>query len=165
VTGRSTLCLPICLVALGALLSGCHHAHPAPFKQPAVTFRDLRVRSIGLSGGAVDLVVTVDNPNAYALNTRRATYALMAGSDTVGQGASEEPCQIGATGTADMHLPLSFAYSELGAAGKQVMNSGTVLYRVVGTVTLLTPSGSTDVPYDRSGEFSTLNVTLNAGAQ
>ncbi len=162
---RSTACLPLCFAALGTLLCGCHHAHSAPFQQPAVTFRDLRVRSIGLNEGAVDIVVTVDNPNPYVLSAHRATYALMAGSDTVGLGAVEEPFEIGATGTSDMHLPLSVSYSGLGVAGKRVMNAGTVLYRVVGTVTLSTPSGSTDVPYDGSGEFSTLNVTLDAEAQ
>ena len=162
---RSMLRLPLRFAAVGTLLCGCHHAHSAPFQQPAVTFRDLRVRRIGLNEGAVDIVVAVDNPNSYVLSAHRATYALMAGSDTVGLGAIEEPFQIVAAATSDVHLPLSVSYSGLGVAGKQVMNAGTVLYRVVGTVTLSTPSGSTDVPYDRTGEFSTLNVTLDAAAQ
>ena len=37
------------------------------FTQPAVTFRDVRVRGVGLQGGTVDVVIRVANPNPYAL--------------------------------------------------------------------------------------------------
>jgi len=56
-------------------------------------------------------------------------------------------------------LPLSFSYSGVGAAGRQLMNTGSVNYRVTGDVTVGTPLGNFTRPYDQTGRFSTFSGT------
>ena len=54
-------------------------------------------------------------------------------------------------------LPLSFTYAGVGEAGRQLMNTGSVNYRVLGDVTVATPLGNFTRPYDQTGRFSTLS--------
>ncbi len=56
-------------------------------------------------------------------------------------------------------LPLSFTYAGVGAAGRQLMNTGAVNYRVMGDVTVGTPLGNFTRPYDQTGRFSTFSGT------
>ncbi len=56
-----------------------------------------------------------------------------------------------------MRLPLSFSYAGVGAAGRQLMQTGSVEYRVKGDITFGTPIGSFTRPYDQRGRFSTLS--------
>jgi hypothetical protein len=58
-------------------------------------------------------------------------------------------------------LPVTFNYSGIGAAGRQLLSSGTVNYRVVGDVTVSTPLGNFTRPYDRSGSFSSFGRSSN----
>src|SRR5690242_21799792 len=46
---------------------------PVPFDQPIVAMRDVRLAGAGLTGGSMDIVVSVYNPNDYAVQTPRMT--------------------------------------------------------------------------------------------
>ena len=56
-------------------------------------------------------------------------------------------------------LPLAFTYAGIGEAGRQLMNTGSVNYRVTGDVTVGTPLGNFTRPYDQTGRFSTFSGT------
>ncbi len=145
---------------LAAMMGGlaCHHYNPQTFRQPTVAFRDVRVRGVGLKGGAVDVVVRVYNPNPYRLDIRRTAYTLMSDTVTVGRGTLDKPFRVGSGDSTVLHLPITFSYAALGSAGQVLMNTGTAPYRVLGALTLATETGPIDVPYDQTGQFSTLNV-------
>jgi hypothetical protein len=51
---------------------------------------------------------------------------------------------------------VNFSYNGLGAAGRQIMNTGSVNYRVLGDLVVATVLGNFTVPYDRTGRFSTV---------
>jgi hypothetical protein len=59
----------------------------------------------------------------------------------------------------EVRLPVTFTYRGLGAAGQQLIRSGTVNYRVQGDVTVNTPLGNFTRPYDRTGRFAALRAT------
>lgn len=134
---------------------GCASVGRAVFEQPVVTFQDLRVNGLGLQGGSLDVVLSVYNPNRFALNATRLTYQLMVDSVPLGTGALDRQFVVQRGDSAMVRLPVTFTYSGLGAAGRQLLRQGTVNYRVLGDVTVGTPLGSFTRPYDRTGHFST----------
>ena len=55
-----------------------------------------------------------------------------------------------------VRIPVSFTYAGIGEAGRQLLNTGSINYRVAGGLTVATPLGNFTVPYDRTGRFSAL---------
>jgi hypothetical protein len=53
-------------------------------------------------------------------------------------------------------IPVNFSYRGVGEAGRQILNTGTVNYPLLGDVTVGSPLGNFTVPYSTSGRFSTL---------
>jgi LEA14-like dessication related protein len=142
-------------VVVGA--TGCASLGLGGFKEPVVTFKNLRVNGLGLTGGNLDVELSVYNPNGFKLEGTRLTYQLMVESTKLGEGALDERFTVQDKDSTIVRLPVSFTYSGLGAAGRQLMQSGAVNYRVLGDVTVATPVGNFTRPYDRTGRFSTLS--------
>jgi LEA14-like dessication related protein len=145
-------------VATAALLAaGCKDVASRVFTQPVVIFRDVRVRGVGLQGGTVDVVLRVANPNPYALTATRATYQLLTGDSVeVGRGTAAQSYTVAARDSADVTLPLEVSWRGLRDAGRAALAGGAVPYRVVGTITADTPSGTHDFPIDARGRFAAL---------
>jgi LEA14-like dessication related protein len=138
------------------VLAGCATIGRQVFEEPVVNFQDLRVNGLGLQGGSIDVVLNVYNPNRFALNATRLTYRLMVDSVPLGTGALDQRFVVQRGDSAVVRLPIAFTYSGLGAAGRQLLRSGTVNYRVLGDVTVGTPIGNFTRPFDRTGHFTTL---------
>ena len=51
-------------------------------------------------------------------------------------------------------IPVSFTYAGIGAAGRQLINTGGVPYRVNGDVTVGTVVGNFTVPFSSTGNFT-----------
>ena len=136
---------------------GCAALGMGGFKDPIVSFRDVRINGLGTSGGSADIELSVYNPNGFKLEGTRLTYQLMVESTKLGEGALDERFTVQDKDSTIVRLPVSFTYAGLGAAGRQLMQSGAVNYRVLGDVTVATPVGNFTRPYDRTGRFSTLS--------
>src|SRR5207253_2533848 len=124
------------------------------FKQPVVSFKDVRINGLGVSGGSLDVLLNVYNPNGYKLEGTRLTYRLMVDQTALGEGALDSRFTVQDKDSTVVRLPLTFTYSGLGAAGRQLMQQGVVNYHVTGDVTVSTPVGNFTAPYDRTGQFS-----------
>ena len=148
------------VTAIAAILlvaAGCKDVASRVFTQPAVTFRDVRVRGVGLQGGTVDVVLRVANPNPYALTATRASYQLLTGDSVeVGRGEATQSVTVAARDSADVTLPLEVSWRGLRDAGRAALEGGAVPYRVIGTITADTPIGAHDFPVDARGRFSAL---------
>lgn len=127
------------------------------FKEPVVTFKEGRVTGLGLSGGSLEIVLDIYNPNGYRLDGSRLTYTIMVDSIKFGDGLYNSTFQVDKGATSEIRLPLSFTYAGIGAAGRQLMQTGSVEYRVLGDITFGTPLGNMTRPYDQRGRFSTLS--------
>ena len=60
------------LVAVAGI-GACASLGMGSFQEPIVTFKDLKVRGLGLSGGTLDAYVNVYNPNGVRLDATRLT--------------------------------------------------------------------------------------------
>ncbi|MGQ0640007.1 MAG: LEA type 2 family protein [Gemmatimonadaceae bacterium] len=143
------------VVALGMASAACA-AFRGSWKEPVVTFRDLKLTGVGTSGGSLEIQLSVYNPNSFRLDGTRLTYNLAVDSIPLGNGVLDQAFTVQENDSTIVRLPLSFTYAGLGAAGRQLMQTGAVNYRVTGDVTVNTPIGSRTRAYDRTGRFTTL---------
>ena len=152
------------LVAAAALLgAACRSgsnvpAASVPFDPPAVELRNVRPSGVGLTGGSLNISVSLINPNAYQVSAPRFRYRVMVGSTRVGDGTHDAKVAVAPGDSAVVSLPMSFSYASLGRAGRALLDRGAVTYRVVGDVTVGTPHGRFSAPFDRSGQFSPVSA-------
>jgi LEA14-like dessication related protein len=146
-------------LALGACAMACGVLGRATFKEPVVTLRDARITGLGLSGGSLEVVLGVYNPNGFRLDGSRLTYHVNVDSVRFASGSYDARFTVEQGDTSEIRLPLTFTYAGVGAAGRQLMETGSVEYRVTGDVTVATPLGQFTRPYEGKGRFSTLSRT------
>jgi LEA14-like dessication related protein len=139
-----------------AAAAGCATLARQAFQEPVVSVRDVRLNGIGLTGGSVDVALNVYNPNNYRLDATRITYKLLFDTVTFATGALTEHQTVQARDTLLVTIPVNFTYRGVGEAGRQILNTGTVNYRLLGDVTVGSPIGNFTVPYSTTGRFSTL---------
>jgi len=146
------------IVAGAALVAStaCASLGRASFKEPVVTFKDAKITGLGATGGSLEIVLDVYNPNQFRLEGQKVTYKVVVDSTDVGEGAYTTRFGVDEGATSEVRLPLTFSYLGLGTAGRALMRTGTVQYRVLGDFTVSTPLGSFTRPYDQTGRFSTL---------
>jgi LEA14-like dessication related protein len=140
--------------ALGAY--GCASIGRNAFAEPVVTLRDVKLQGIGLTGGSFDVVLSVYNPNGYRLDASQLNYNLFVDTLRFANGTLNQRFNVQENDSTLVTVPINFTYAGVGEAGRQLLNTGSVNYRVAGDVTVATPVGSFKVPYDRTGRFSTL---------
>ena len=142
-------------VALGAMsLLGCATLGRATFKEPDVQLREVVVTGLGLTGGSLEVVLSVSNPNR--LDALGMTYRVDVDSTKLGDGGLNDRFVVAAKDSSLVRLPIRFTYAGLGAAGRALIQSGTVQYRVRGDFTVATPLGNFTRPYDRTGRYSSV---------
>jgi len=150
----------ILVAAMAAVaLGGCATLGVGGFKQPLIGFSDVKIRGLGLTGGALDIVLSVYNPYGYNLNATRLTYKLMVEDKDLGSGVLDRAFRVKDRDSTFVTIPMDFTYAGLGAAGRQLLQSGSVNYRVVGDITVDTQVGNFTVPYDQRGRFSSFGGT------
>ena len=149
----------IFLAAVVALAAGCASLGMGGFKEPLVHFNDAKVRGLGLSGGSVDVVLSVYNPNKFDLNATRLTYRLMVEDRELGTGVLNNAFRVSDNDSTYVTIPVDFTYAGLGTAGRQLITQGVINYRVLGDFTVATPLGNFTRPYDQRGRFSSFGRT------
>lgn len=147
------------LAVVAASVAGCGALMRRDFKEPVVTFKQGRITGLGVTGGSLEVVLDVYNPNGFRLDGTRLSYTISVDSVTVGDGLYNTRFQVDKGQTSEIRLPLSFTYIGIGAAGRQLMQTGSVEYRVRGDITVDTPIGDFTRPYDQRGRFSSLTGT------
>ena len=138
-------------------VAGCATFGMGHFKEPIVHFQDAKITGIGVTGGSLEVRLSLYNPNSFRLDGTRLTYKVLIDSTMLGTGALADRFTVQEKDSTIVTLPLQFTYNGVGAAGRQLMNSGSVNYRVMGDVTVGTPIGNFTRPYDQTGRFSTLS--------
>lgn len=146
----------VVLAAATLAAAGCAMLGKGSFKEPVVTLREVTVTGLGLSGGNVDVVLSVYNPNGFALDAVKMTYKVDVDSIALGDGALDSRFVVPKNDSSIVRLPVRFTYAGLGAAGRGLMQSGALNYRVRGDFTVATPIGNFTRPYDQRGRYSTM---------
>jgi LEA14-like dessication related protein len=127
------------------------------FQQPVVQLKDVAVQGVGLTGGQLAVKLNVYNPNGYRLDATRLSYNVNVGDNVnLANGTLDQQFTVQSGDSTTVTIPVSFTYSGIGAAGRQLLNTGGVAYRVKGDVTVGTVVGNFTVPYSSTGRFNAL---------
>lgn len=127
--------------------------------RPTVKLHHLSIRSIGLMGGALDVVLAFHNPNRITLKGTRLSAGLDIENTHFGDIAMTEPFQLTASDTSLITVPLTFQWSGVGAAARSLLNYGSVNYRITGTASVDTPLGTAlEVPFSGQGNVPLLKA-------
>ncbi|HEX6536891.1 MAG TPA: LEA type 2 family protein [Gemmatimonadaceae bacterium] len=153
---RKIALVAVAVVATVGAVAACASLGLGGFKDPVVTLKDVKVSGVGLTGGSVDIVMNVYNPNHFRLDATRMTYKLYVDTIPFGTGATDSRFTVQSGDSTEVRLPLSFSWSGIGRAGRELMNTGTVPYRVTGDITVGSSVGTFTLKYDRTGRYSAL---------
>lgn len=153
--------IAVMLVAV-ATMGACASLGSGVFQEPIVTFKDIKVRGLGLSGGTLDAYVNVYNPNGFRLDATRLTYNVKVGQNQLGTGALDSRFTVQDKDSTTVRIPIDFTYAGIGAAGTQMMQQGSVPYTITGDVTVATPLGNFTRPYTGTGRFSAFGGAQNS---
>jgi len=154
--------LALAVTASAAIVAaGCSALGKQAFQQPVVNLRDVKVRGLGLTGGNLDVMLSVYNPNHFRLDATRLTYrvALAGDSVTLATGALDSRFTVQETDSQVVTIPVTFTYAGIGAAGRSILATGAVDYHVLGDVTVGSVVGNFTIPYSSHGRFTTTGIS------
>src|SRR6185369_17754176 len=106
-----------------AIVAGCSALGKQAFQQPIVHLQDVRVNGVGLTGGTLDVKLSVYNPNGYRMDGTRMTYNVVVGDSVkMANGTVDSRFTVNDHDSTVVTVPVIFSYSGIGAAGRQIMN-------------------------------------------
>lgn len=146
----------IILLLLSATAIGCASIGRAVFREPVVTYKDAVITGLGLTGGNLEVVLSIYNPNSFRLDGTGLTYQIAVDSVPFGTGSLSDRFVVQQGDSTMVRLPLSFSYAGVGQAGRQLIQTGSVNYTVSGDITVGTPIGSFTRPYSGRGRLTTI---------
>lgn len=133
-----------------ALLTGCAGL-PVSLQDPDLHLDRVVLRAVGLTGGTMDLIVGIYNPNQFDL----AGTTLQVGFDVehshVGDLTYDDDFQMQKGDTTALTLPLRFSWNGLAGAAQTALGSGELPYTLKGQLTIQTPFGEHKLPFTREG--------------
>lgn len=140
----------IMATALLGWLGACSAIHEI-FREPDVRLERVVVRGVGLSGGNLDLIVDVENPNGFTLHGTRLEVGFDVEGQHLGDIAYDDDFAVTENGRTTLTLPLTFGWTGVGSAILAALGSGDLPYKMKGQVELRTPLGRKEVPFSREG--------------
>ena len=64
------------LTMIAVTTTACASGGHGSFREPVVTYKDAVITGLGVSGGSLEVVLSVYNPNGFRLDGARLTYRL-----------------------------------------------------------------------------------------
>ena len=138
---------------LPALLLGVSACATMPelFREPQVQLQQVVVRGISASGGSLDLVVQVHNPNRFDLRGTDLRLGFEVEGAHVGDVRYEDEYTLQQGDTTVVTLPLRFDWAGVGSAFRAALGSGEIPFTMHGQARLDTPIGPRTVDFTQSG--------------
>lgn len=141
------LALSLAAAAAGLGCSGM----PGTFLDPEVRLNEVVVRGVGLTGGSMDLVVAIYNPNGYSLRGTKLEVGFDVEGSHVGDITYSDEFQVQERDTTTVVLPLRFNWEGVSAAARAALGYGDIPYTMRGQATIRTSFGQHVVPFTRQG--------------
>jgi LEA14-like dessication related protein len=137
-------------VLAAAVLCGCAGLQEL-FREPDVHLQRVVVQNVGLTGGTLNLLVGVYNPNAFDVQGTRLNLGLDVEQSHVGDVVYDNDFQTQKGDTTVLTLPLTFAWSGVAGAVRTALNAGELPYTINGRLSVATPIGPRDVTFSHQG--------------
>ena len=146
------------LTVLAIVLGGCASVRPENFLQPKVQLSQVTLTSVGLKGGTMDLLLTIDNPNAFSVLGSRLEAGLDIEGTHFGDAVLADAFTLPKQGPTTLTVPLTFEWAGVSAAARAALDYGRVAYHITGVASVNTPAGrSLSVPFTGDGTVPMIN--------
>lgn len=135
----------------GGLLAG----FPIPFSKtgslpnvriPKISFKGLKVNSLGFSGVDLELGVGIDNNNVFGFDIGKLDYNINLAGTQVASGISENLAKIPGKGSGEIKLPIKMSFMSLAGPLRSALTGNAVEATVTGGADLNTPFGIFNLP-------------------
>ena len=143
----------------GAACASSNYTGPYLYN-PIVSLRDVRMSGIGLTGGTMEIELNVYNPNPDTLHQPRFRYRVLVSDRELAEGLYDADLVLPGNDSVKVRLPATFGFAGATSAGRAIMNTGSLNYRVLGEIIVQTEYGRYRFPYDRAGWFAPLSGAL-----
>jgi len=140
------------LPPLTALLVACATLGRLAFREPDIQLEEINITGFGLTGGTLDLVFDVYNPNEYRIRSTRLEVGLDLEGTHFGDALLERPLDLSPTNHSRVVVPLRFEWAGLGAGAKALLSRKAVAYGITGAAVLDTPLGEKRVVVTGKGD-------------
>lgn len=142
-----------CILVVGTV-AACTAVSRLAFTEPTVELREIQIAGIGFSGGTLNLVLDVYNPNHYAIRGVDLATSVAIDGTPFGDAELARALDIPAEDTSEVEVPLRFTWEGVGAGARALLQSGSVPYTLDGTVRVQSPIGEHAVQLSNSGRVS-----------
>ncbi len=148
----SRLSVAVVLVAACAACAACATLRNAlRFEEPQIELKQINITGMGLTGGTLDLVFDVYNPNDYRLRSTRLEVGLDLEETHFGDALIDKPLDLSPTNHSQVVMPVRFEWAGAGAAARGLLTRQALHYGITGAVLLDTPLGDKRVQLRSAG--------------
>jgi LEA14-like dessication related protein len=138
------------VLGAGLTVVGCS-AIGINVKDPEVHLDRVVVRALNVSGGTLDLLVSVKNLNSFVITSTKLQLGFDVQGSHVGDVDYENEFQVQQGDSTILTLPVRFNWAGVGGAVRAALNYGDLPYKLNGQITLNLPWGEKAVPFTREG--------------
>jgi LEA14-like dessication related protein len=128
------------------------------FERPEVRLAAVRVVSLDLSGGRLDLVLRVYNPNRYDIRGRRVEARLALEGTDLGQAVLDDEVLLRSRDSVTVVVPSRFTWEGVGAGARALFSRGNAAYDLETVMFLRTPSGDRPVRFELHGTVDVVQM-------
>ena len=122
------------------------------FAEPQIALQEIHVTGLGMTGGTLDLVFDVYNPNQYRLRSTRLAVGLELASTDFREALVDKPLDLSPENHSRVVMPVRFTWAGVGAAARSLLQSQELPYGITGAVILDTPLGERRVQLKSNGK-------------
>jgi LEA14-like dessication related protein len=137
---------------LAVTVSSCATLRNAlTFQKPDVQLKEIDLTGFGMTGGTMDLVFDVYNPNDYRLRSTRLEVAVALAGTDFGEALIDKPLDLSPQNHSQVVMPVRFTWAGVGAAARSIFGSQELPYGLTGAVIVETPVGDQRVELKSNG--------------
>jgi len=137
---------------LAVTVSSCATLRNAlTFQKPDVQLKEIDLTGFGMTGGTMDLVFDVYNPNDYRLRSTRLEVAVALAGTDFGEALIDKPLDLSPQNHSQVVMPVRFTWAGVGAAARSLFESQELPYGLTGAVIVDTPIGEQRVELKNKG--------------
>ncbi|HEV8265439.1 MAG TPA: LEA type 2 family protein [Gemmatimonadales bacterium] len=139
-------------IVLSCVLAACATIRSAlQFQEPQIQLQEINITGMGLTGGTLDLVFDVYNPNDYRLRSTRLDVGVDLEGTHFGDALIDKPLDLSPQNHSRVVMPVRFEWAGVGAAARGLLTRQALQYGITGAVLLDTPLGDKRVQLRSTG--------------
>jgi LEA14-like dessication related protein len=124
------------------------------YEKPTAKLKDVHFAGLSNDSAAIDVLLTINNPNTFDLTLLRYTYQLNLQHVHLADGASGAVHPFPGKSERDLRIPVRISYADLVKLARQRPSLTDIPYQLNAELAVDTPIGPLTVPLAKNGTIS-----------